>query len=120
MTKNLADTWEWDGSTWAEVTPAQGNPPACGFHAMTYVTDEERVVLFGGTDTLPPFTGGAMFGDLWQWDGVQWSKISTAGPAPEGRVGLGLTYDQKGKRLLLYGGSNSTELLGDLWQLTWK
>ena len=48
----LADTWEWDGSTWVERTPAT-SPPARSGHAMAYDSQRGRVVLFGGYGTRP-------------------------------------------------------------------
>jgi len=42
-----ADTWEWDGSAWVQMTPG-ASPPALEEHAMAYDGARGRVVLFGG------------------------------------------------------------------------
>ena len=47
------DTWEWDGTTWINRTPAT-NPSARSGHAMVYDSARGRVVLFGGYDRLEP------------------------------------------------------------------
>jgi hypothetical protein len=44
----LSDTWEWDGSTWSQQTPAT-SPPARDMHAMAYDSANGEMVLFGGT-----------------------------------------------------------------------
>ncbi len=56
----LADTWEWDGSTWLPkvTTP---NPPARSGHAMAYDRLRHRVVLFGGDHD------GTLQDDTWEW-----------------------------------------------------
>jgi hypothetical protein len=45
----LADTWEWDGSTWTQLM-TRGEPDRRSGHAMAYDADRRRVVLFGGID----------------------------------------------------------------------
>jgi hypothetical protein len=53
----LNDTWEWDGTTWVQMTVAV-SPPARGGHAMAYDAARRQVVLFGGW--LP-----TLFSDTW-------------------------------------------------------
>jgi hypothetical protein len=42
------DLWEWDGTTWTEVTPARG-PLGVEGGALTYDPGRDVFVLFGGT-----------------------------------------------------------------------
>src|SRR5690606_33781315 len=73
-----ADTWEWDGTQWLQVTPVSGGPPARRDHAMTYDSVRRRVLLFGGSDA-----GSTLFDDLWSWDGSVWTRLpSTNRPTP--------------------------------------
>ena len=46
--RNLADTWEWDGTNWIQRAPAT-SPTARAGHAMAYDSIRGRVVLFGGS-----------------------------------------------------------------------
>ena len=61
------DTWEWDGATWIERTPASAAPPSARMHAMAYDSARRRVVLFGGY-------ASAALGDTWEWDGSAWAE----------------------------------------------
>jgi cysteine-rich repeat protein len=61
----LADTWAWDGSTWA---PIPGTGPSRRM-AAAMATDYKRggVVLYGGIDTALPSQR-----DTWWFDGTRW------------------------------------------------
>jgi hypothetical protein len=65
------DTWLWTGSTWRQVTPVQ-NPGARAGAAAT--GNRTTVWLFGGT-VYPPGASGYIAGDLWLWDGSNWSQV---------------------------------------------
>jgi hypothetical protein len=74
----LGDTWEWDGESWTQRTPAT-NPPPRNVTAMAYDAARQRVVLFGGND------GSARrLNDTWEWDGVNWMlrTPATCRPTP--------------------------------------
>jgi hypothetical protein len=43
----LAETWEWDGATWAQRTPTN-SPSARRSPGMAWEASRQRVVLFGG------------------------------------------------------------------------
>ena len=62
------ESWRWDGAAWSRVAGVQ--PPERGNHAMAYDAERDRVVLFGGES----LSGGADFGDTWEFDGTSWSK----------------------------------------------
>lgn len=61
----LGDTWEFDGTTWTNRTPAPGPPapPPSYWTAMYYNSDLHRVELFTPTDPHA----------LWSWDGQRWT-----------------------------------------------
>jgi hypothetical protein len=54
----LGDTWEWDGTTWSEISHPV-SPSARSSHAMAYDAARGRVILFGGLD------GSLRLGDTW-------------------------------------------------------
>ena len=78
---DFGDTWEWDGTSWIERTPAASPTPRFG-HAMAYDAARGRVVLFGGYD----FISGQVFADTWEWDGKNWAAATPA-TSPPGRFG---------------------------------
>ena len=94
----VSDTWEWDGSSWQLRTT--NGPPAGVQSAMAYDKRRGRTVLFGGT----PCIGlcGAHPKYTWEWDGQQWSVVSTDGPPR--RLGAALAYDEARQQIVLFGG----------------
>ena len=107
--KMYQDTWVYDFNTdsWAEMKP-EASPPGQAFHAMTYDTDSDRILLFGGhTKTPDPSNVVPLDGSVWAYDfnTNAWEKKSTSsGPAP--RLNHAFVYDVNADRAFLYGGSN--------------
>ncbi|HEY3446155.1 MAG TPA: kelch repeat-containing protein [Myxococcales bacterium] len=101
----LADTWEWDGTTWVDRTPAAGEPSPLGrmSAAMAYDRVRQRVVLHGGVDD------SGLFDDTWEWDGTRWKERTPSGPdaSPGGRYGHAMAFDDKEGEMVLYGGTNA-------------
>jgi hypothetical protein len=62
---SLADTWEWDGTTWLQRMPLNPPPPSASL-GLAGDTVRRKVVLFGGQTS----TGPASFG-TWVWDGTR-------------------------------------------------
>ncbi len=115
------DTWEWDGSTWTEQTPAT-SPPARMTPAMAWDSVGQRIVMHGGwTGTA---TTGNPVDDTWSWDGTTWTQITSA-TMPAARYGHGMVEDVAGQRLVMFGGwtdNGGGSPLDDTWQLvgsTW-
>lgn len=99
------DTWERSGGTWARV--ADTGPEPRHHHAMAY--DSKRVILFGC------LTGTDSSGAMWQWDGKHWAQRSDFGPGS--RFALALAYDSARDRVVLFGGQEKGQTLGDTWEL---
>lgn len=78
----LADTWTFDGATWAQIGGA-GPPPRYGA-AMAPLG--HKLVLFGGTSAF----GGPYLNDTWIFDGATWTQITPAlsPPAASGYVAM--------------------------------
>jgi hypothetical protein len=103
----LGDTWEWNGSTWTQMNPAQ-SPMARGAAKMQ--TDRlGRPVLFGGVQLLN------VLGDTWTWDGTAktWRQQLGAGPPPRELAGMG--YDPHTQLVVVFGGLGSLKNLDDTW-----
>ena len=61
------DTWEYDGTTWAQRSPATIPAERCE-HAMCFDSVRNVVVMFGGQDfNLVPID------ETWEWDGNDWT-----------------------------------------------
>jgi hypothetical protein len=94
------DTWEYDGTTWVDRTPADPNdspPPRC-FHAMACDMNRHVTVLFGGHDPNDLYPKG----DTWEWDGNSWTLRATTGPGR--RVWHAMAYDSARHVTVLTGG----------------
>jgi len=68
--------------------------------AMTYDTARSRAVLFGGYVSL----GNQFLGDTWEWNGSDWSLVSSSGPV--GRRDHALAFDSVRDRVVLFGGGD--------------
>lgn len=105
---NHQDTWEWDGTAWAERHPAH-SPPARSFHAMAGLAGQ--IVLFSGNHGLA---------DTWEWTGDDWNLLATSTNPVQRRAHAMATL---GNEVVLFGGqtlnsANSTDYaLSDTW--TW-
>src|SRR6185295_3122884 len=80
-----AQTWGWNGSSWTMLSSGFG---AGSFyaHAMSYDSDRQRLVLFGGRNSADQ-----PMGDTWEWDGLAWTQRASTGPSP--RSGHAMCYD---------------------------
>jgi len=106
-TGNLADTWVWSGTTWAQQSPA-ASPAARDLHNMVFNPNLGEVVLFGG--------GGGL-NDTWTWDGANWTQVSSAMTPPQ-RYAFGMDYDGAAKALVIFGGFTANgPAINDTWAL---
>jgi hypothetical protein len=105
--KVINDTYEWDGSTWTKMEPAN-KPPARFWHAMAYDSARKVTVMFGGS------SGGddATFNDTWEWDGTDWKEVELT-DNPIARLHHAMAYDSARKKVVLFGGH---EEIDDTWE----
>ena len=100
--------WTWNGSDWSAPGAGLAPSPRRGV-AMTYDTDRQRVVLFGGRDRADD----RLLDDTWLFDGTTWVRAEPA-TKPPARLGAAMVHDPVRQRVVLFGGSPA---LGDTW--TW-
>jgi hypothetical protein len=100
-----ADTWEWDGFNWIQMT-LQG-PSARVGHGMA-LDPLGRMLVSGGMDMTGELT------DLWAWDGTAWTALRNSLP-PSRRWDHAMAYDAARDQVVLFGGSTSGATLGDTW-----
>ncbi|MBK8975084.1 MAG: hypothetical protein IPM29_04105 [Planctomycetes bacterium] len=84
--------------TWTQQTPAT-TPGPSGFAAAA-PSQNGDVLLFGGWDT----SSFIAHGDLWRWDGTNWTLQSPATANPPARWSAAMVLDTATGRVLLYGG----------------
>jgi hypothetical protein len=118
--RNGVALWSWDGTNWSAV-PGEGDlsrAPGRRNYGVAYAGGD-YLLLFGGYRDVSP--RGSSDDETWQWDGRNWSKVSVAGP-PSGREFMGLAYDERRSRVILFGGaqwqvdSRRYLPLGDTWE----
>jgi hypothetical protein len=122
LSHGLGDTWIYDvaSNTWS--SPSVGEFGNRWGEIGIYDPVRDRVVAFGGTDTLShDFTDVHV---LTLGSGGSWSTLATAGTPPSivpfpsfnySRATFNAMYDPSGDRMLLTVGNGSTM---ELWQLT--
>jgi hypothetical protein len=114
-TTRLDDVWEWNGTDWAQITPAQPNgfaygPDARDGFVMAYDPRSERVVVIGGE------TDNGCVDDVWSWDGSGWVKhFATSGVMPSARKGAAVYVDAVTNELRLHGGGCGSNYSDELW-----
>jgi len=69
--KIVGDTWVWNGRSWMEWKPRH-LPGDRMMHAMAFDAGTGRVILYGGV------FGARERDDAWQWDGDDWSPMSSS------------------------------------------
>lgn len=90
------ETWEWDGTDWANVQTATVPLPRIDA-TLTYDGARNRVVMFGGQGSVSP-----ALADTWTYDGSDWTLAATSGPAP--RKGAGMAFDSRRGDVIMFGG----------------
>lgn len=111
------ETWEYDpvNDSWSPLDVAGPRPAARAYAAVTYDSERDRVVMFGGVAAQ----GG--LGDTWELDpsSATWSLRTSSGPSARG--GAALAYDASRGRSVLFGGAprvlaTSGAPLADVWE----
>jgi len=108
------DTWEFDGSSWRELSPLQ-TPGKRVFHNATFDSRLQRKIIFGGEDEA------TFKNDTWAWDGATWSKAIATGPSARDLASM--SYDTQRSQVVLFGGFDGASYLGDISEFdgtTWQ
>lgn len=104
------DLWAWDGSTWAQVSPATAPSARIG-HALAYDSTRGVIILFGGYDS-----SGALLNDTWEWNGSTWVQANPALQPPR-RAYHALAYDSSRGVTVLFGGTGDCGgYCSDTWE----
>ena len=108
------DTWGFAGGAWTDLesstqclTVACPSPRAGA--AMAFYPTDNVDILFGGA------TNSSAFSDTWSFAGNTWTSLSLYGPSSRSSSGFG--YDAQGGYLVLVGGQQYGQALGDVWAI---
>jgi hypothetical protein len=116
---NLGDTWEFDGTNWAQVSPAT-SPSARYGVMLCYDPLRNQTVMFGGS------TATSALNETWTFDGTNWTQ-RTPISSPPARLQGEMAFDPARGKVVLFGGgstgwatnySDTWEWDGTNWQLT--
>ncbi|MDX2091280.1 MAG: DUF4215 domain-containing protein [Kofleriaceae bacterium] len=114
----LGDTWAWSGTAWSLIPdpptlPVRPTRPGFG---LTYDAGQGVVLLFGGEPT---------FNDTWAWNGIEWRELTpqqAPGTLPAARRQPLLAYDQRRRRVVMFGGIINSNSVDETWEwdgFTW-
>jgi hypothetical protein len=115
------DSWEWDGTTWTDVTSADPDklPRIRNGQGMAYDTLRQKTMMYGGGITfIRP-----LFDDTWTRDVTgNWRRRADAGTGPgEITVYTGMTFDREHGLAVLQNGPCETPdtwvFDGNVWSL---
>lgn len=106
-------TWEWNGSSWTQVSPLV-SPPAMNGYLMGFDASRQRTVL---VSTLNQGAGG---GVTWEFDGTTWIPFSgESTPVANNVNATSLCYDAARSRMVLVGGAVwSGSYISATWERT--
>jgi len=105
--------------TWTALSPT-GTPPSQRESASAiYDPTTNSLVVYGGD------AGGAPFGDIFTLSHANgsggipaWTQLTPTTSGPGARSGHTATYDATNNIMMIYGGYDSTNILGDTWVLS--
>ena len=109
------DTWEWNGSDWAQPTSTPA-PPMLTLTAMVWDAARDVTVQFGGMTV-----GLGVSGQTWLFDGTGWRNDPRGVPAallPHHTHAM--AYDLARNRTVLFGGSAGPTAGGIVVADTWE
>jgi N-acetylneuraminic acid mutarotase len=111
----LDDTWAYDPAvnTWTQLNPGGEIPTARAYHYMVYDPGTDKVILFGGWDDFV----SAEIDETWAYDpqANTWANLAPAGDIPSARDGHKMVLDESSGQILLFGGYDDINDLGDTW-----
>jgi hypothetical protein len=96
---------------WSQVRCPDPVPEPRAGPALSYDTDRQVLVLFGGVDHFK----GVTFGDTWEYGKSCWHKRTPASSPPP-RADFSMAYDPRRHRTVLFGGGVGDYQRPDTWE----
>jgi hypothetical protein len=97
------ETWEFDGSTWAQRSPATVPDPRA-YPMLAYDPVRTVTVMFGGRGSPSDFS------ETWEWNGTDWSQASPS-TVPSARILGYIGYDPNSSGVIMFGGWKDNDFL---------
>jgi hypothetical protein len=109
------DTWVYyyEDDTWTKMSPSV-KPSARTNHAMVYDPIYDKIMLFGGNNSLTNATGANDETWVYNLDTNTWTQRNPT-PKPSPRGGHAMTYLSENSKTLLFGGNNGTSSNDETW-----
>lgn len=101
------DTWEFVGGTWTNVTRAVA-PPRGFWGSMSYDTQTDTVILFGGGDF------GVYSNETWSFHAGVWTELFPA-TSPVKQDDQSQVDDVADGYIMMFGGLNTSGYLNATW-----
>jgi len=98
-TSAYTDTWEYDGTDWRRITTVHTPPQFVG-GSMVYDESRGKIVLFTGWECQ----GFGWANETWEYDGTDWTKITSGPLGGTWRYNFAMAYDRARGRTVLFGG----------------
>ena len=93
-------TWSYNGTTWAQLSPATSPPASAGIE-LVFDFNRGVFVTYGSLNTSP--FGGASADRTWEYNGTTWTQIFPV--TTPGGLGLyGMCFDSARNKVVIYGG----------------
>jgi Kelch motif protein/galactose oxidase-like protein len=102
--------------TKSTLSPTANPPSGRVRHSAIYDPVRDRMLIFGGL-----LWGSGTVNEVWELGlggTPTWNQLVPSGTAPSARVWHSSIYDPLRDVMLVFGGSDATGLVNDLWQLT--
>lgn len=109
--------WSWDGTSWTQLARNRTAPAPRSLSSLFYDPSTQRLILFGGIGRPKATDPVIRYGDMWSWDGTNWTEMTAVTLKPPARYGAQTATDEITGRTMLFGGKNDRELyLDDQWE----
>ncbi len=99
---------------WTQLSPTGTPPSRRAYSQAVYDSLDDRVVVFGGADSLVMDGGPIDFrNDVWALSlsgAPAWSELTPAGTPPSPRAGASIVYDRARQQMVLFHGYDGTML----------
>ncbi|MDX9999665.1 MAG: kelch repeat-containing protein [Polyangia bacterium] len=109
----LGDTWEYDGYTWEQRSPAQ-SPPARYWHGMVFDESRGKILVHGGMVELD-VNMSQVYSDTWEYDGISWALVNTTTNPPP-TVLASLSFD-RARSVTVRAGGIGASMTFETWEL---
>lgn len=115
----LNETWTWNGTRWTEVEQRRNAPFGRALTSMFWDPINQKMTIFGGIGRETDNDRIERLGDMWVFNGTQWTEVTPASLPPI-RYGASVVWDPtRGTQgaAVMFGGKSEKEIyLNDEWQ----